>query len=137
MKNKNNIKLDDFKFKYKIDTRFRDLDAFKHVNNAVFLTYFETARRTLFNRWNINFSNRSLIIASININYLHQLKHPSSIIVAQKVSRIGNKSFDIYGSIFLNEIVISISTTTVVCYNFNNNYSVTVYDEIKKDFIFE
>ena len=45
-----NYKLDDFYFSHHINTRFRDLDAFNHVNNAVFLTYFEDARKTFFER---------------------------------------------------------------------------------------
>jgi acyl-CoA thioester hydrolase len=33
-----------FKFSTHIEVRFRDLDALGHVNNAVYLTYFEIAR---------------------------------------------------------------------------------------------
>ena len=33
-----------FKFSTQIEVRFRDLDALGHVNNAVYLTYFEIAR---------------------------------------------------------------------------------------------
>ena len=40
-KNKN---LTNFPFHVNIQTRWRDLDAFGHVNNAVFATYIETAR---------------------------------------------------------------------------------------------
>ena len=38
------FKINDFTFTHTINTRFRDLDAFKHVNNATFLTYLEDAR---------------------------------------------------------------------------------------------
>ena len=48
MKNKLNIKLDDFPFQHKIKTRWRDLDAFRHVNNATFLSYIEDARILFF-----------------------------------------------------------------------------------------
>ena len=33
-----------FRFRQPIDVRFRDTDAMGHVNNAVYLTYFEAAR---------------------------------------------------------------------------------------------
>ena len=42
MKNKYNI--NDFKFHYNIETRWKDLDAFQHINNAVYATYIESAR---------------------------------------------------------------------------------------------
>jgi acyl-CoA thioester hydrolase len=35
---------DGFRFKAEVQVRFRDLDPMNHVNNAVYLTYFEIAR---------------------------------------------------------------------------------------------
>ncbi|HEY8597215.1 MAG TPA: acyl-CoA thioesterase [Thermomicrobiales bacterium] len=35
---------DGFQFKVEVQVRFRDLDAMNHVNNAVYMTYFEIAR---------------------------------------------------------------------------------------------
>ncbi|CAN5561068.1 thioesterase family protein [soil metagenome] len=34
----------EFRFEHPIEVRFNDTDAFGHVNNAVYLTYFEAAR---------------------------------------------------------------------------------------------
>ena len=42
--------LEDFTFKHKIKTRFKDLDAFNHVNNATFLSYIEDARMLFFKK---------------------------------------------------------------------------------------
>ena len=56
-----NFKINDFYFQHKIKTRFRDLDAFGHVNNATFLSYLEDARILFFKRWGINFKEKSLI----------------------------------------------------------------------------
>ena len=38
------VKLKDYPFHHKTKTRWKDLDAFQHINNAVFLSYFEDAR---------------------------------------------------------------------------------------------
>ena len=130
----NNYDIKDFSFKYKLNTRFRDLDLFKHVNNVVFLTYFEDARRIFFKRWNINLTNRSLIVASIKVDYLSQLSHPEELIIGQKISRLGNTSFDIFSVLFLNNKPICISNTTIVCYNFIKKKSVSLYIEIKNDY---
>ena len=51
-----NIRLKDYPFHVKIKTRWRDLDAFGHVNNAVFATYIENARATLFEKWNLPYA---------------------------------------------------------------------------------
>ena len=134
MKSIQDLVLIDFYFQYDIQTRFRDLDAFNHINNAVFLTYFEDARKSFFDRWSINLEERSLIVASIKIDYVRQLQHPSKLTVGQKISRLGTKSFDILSILFCNEIQICTAITTIVCYNFSENKSVLLFDEIKKDF---
>ena len=123
-----------FYFQHKINTSFRDLDAFKHINNAVFLTYFENARRMFFERWNINLQEKSLIVASIKIDYLKQLKHPSKLVVGQKISRLGSKSFDILSVLFHKNTQICVAITTIVCYNFLTKKTVPLFEEIKKDF---
>ena len=130
---KHNYKIQDFKFRHVIKTRYRDLDSFNHINNATFLSYFEDARILFFDRWNVNKNDRSLIVASINIDYIKQVKHPSDLIVCQKISRIGTKSFDNHSVIFCNDELVCVSKTTIVCYNFVLNKSVQVYDEIKQD----
>jgi acyl-CoA thioester hydrolase len=134
MKENNSLKLNDFTIKHQLQTRFRDVDAFQHINNAVFLSYFEDARKPFFNKWSLNLRNRSLIVASIKIDYFSQLKHPSTITIGQKISRIGKTSFDVYASLFLNDEIISSCITTIVCYDFDKQKSIDVYDEIKQDF---
>ena len=136
MKNNLDIKLEDFPFHHKIKTRWRDLDAFRHVNNATFLSYIEDARILFFKRWKINLKEKSLIVASVKIDYINQLLHPSNIIIAQKVSRIGTKSFDISSAIFNEEDhnLVCTSTITSVCYDFIKEQSVPVFNEIKQDF---
>ena len=127
------IKISDFYFQHKIKTRFRDLDAFKHVNNATFLSYLEDARIFFFKRWGVNFKEKSLIVASIKIDYINQVNHPSELIICQKISRIGNKSFDNFSVIFSEEKIVCAATITIVCYDFLSKKTVSVYDEIKKD----
>jgi acyl-CoA thioester hydrolase len=127
------VKLSDFSFCYDLKTRFRDIDAFKHVNNAVFLSYFEDARRLFFTRWNIDLQERSLIVASVKIDYFQQVEHPSSLQVCQKITRIGNKSFDVLSVLFYKENPVCMAITTIVCYDFVSQKTVLVFDEIKKD----
>jgi len=130
------LSLQDFTFKHPIKTRWRDLDAFRHVNNATFLSYIEDARILFFKRWGINLKEKSLIVASVKIDYIKQLIHPSDIIIAQKVSRLGNKSFDIQSAIFekSDSQLICKSIVTSVCYDFINNQTVELFEEIKNDY---
>ena len=126
----------DYPHHYEFKTRWRDIDLFGHVNNAVFLTYIEDARIMYFKKWNVAGKKRSLIVASIKIDYLRQIEHPSDLIVGQKISRIGNSSFDIQSAIFLNNDPkpAAHSVVSCVCFDYEENKSVLVYDEIKADF---
>ena len=128
-------KLSDFPFHYELQSRWKDMDSFGHVNNAVFLSYIEDARITFFKRWNLA-SEKSIIIASVKIEYLNQLGHPNDLIVGQKISRIGTKSFDIESAIFIKDIpgAVASSTITCVCFDYTQKQSVTVYPEIKADY---
>ena len=66
------VRIEDFHFTHKIKTRWKDLDAFRHINNAVYLSYIEDARIILLRRWNIDYAEKSLIVAAVKIDYLKQ-----------------------------------------------------------------
>jgi len=129
-------KITDYPHHYELKTRWRDIDSFGHVNNAVFLTYIEDARILFFRRWKITEMKKSLIVASIKIDYLQQIDHPSDLIVGQKISRIGNSSFDIQSALFIKgqSKPAARSLVTSVCFDYEQNKSVPVYDEITADF---
>ena len=130
------IALKDFPFHYRLQTRWKDLDSFGHVNNAIFLTYFEDARIDFFRRWNISGKRESLIMASVKLDYLRQMGHPMALIIGQKISRIGNRSFDIHAAIFSKNDSNPFAMTTIscVCFNYEKNKAVPVFDVIKADY---
>ena len=133
------LTLDDFPFHFEINTRWRDLDAFGHVNNATFATYVEDARISMFKRWNLSQTsgNRSVIAASLKLDFKQQLSHPLEIVVGQRISRIGTTSFDIQAIIYKKDSPnspICETLLTCVCFNYDEQKSVSVYSEIVKDF---
>ena len=134
--NKIKLQLDEFPFKHNIITRWKDLDAFGHVNNSVFLSYVEDARILFFKRWNINYKERSLIVASAKIDYIRQVSHPSNLIIGQRISRLGTKSFDIHSVIFLKDDSLPVceSVITSVAFDFIKNKSVNIYQSIIDDY---
>jgi len=135
-KNQISYDLSDFPFHYKLQTRWKDMDAFCHVNNAVFLSYIEDARITFFKRWNLCEKKRSIIMASAKIDYLRQIDHPSHLIVGERISRVGRKSFDIESAVFIKDETDAVATSmvTCVCFDYEQNESVPVYKEIIEDY---
>ncbi|TLY49621.1 MAG: acyl-CoA thioesterase [Gammaproteobacteria bacterium] len=74
--------------------RWRDLDAFNHVNNATFLSYLEETRihwmTGLEGAWRNEAT--SPILAATSINYRRQLGWPGEIVVQLIVERLGTTS---------------------------------------------
>ena len=128
--------IENFPFLYELNTRWKDMDTFGHVNNAVFLTYIEDARISFFRRWKLNNREKSIIMASIKIDYLRQVSHPSNLVVGQRISRLGKTSFDIHSVVFIQDDPQPVAKAVVsaVCFDYEANKSVPVYPEIKADF---
>ena len=136
MKNKNIDKADFIYFK-KIESRWGDMDGLRHINNAKYLTFLETARleylSTLgidINRWD---SKESVILASMKIDYHKQSSYPNIYEIGCKISRIGNKSFDIFNAIFessSNNLILT-GTFTIVCFDYHLQKTIPVPDSIK------
>jgi acyl-CoA thioester hydrolase len=80
-----------------ISVRWRDLDAFNHVNNSKFLSYLEEARL----RWMITMPGMGLedhiapVVAASNLNYRRPIGWPGEVVVELFVERIGNTSLTI------------------------------------------
>jgi acyl-CoA thioester hydrolase len=58
-------------FTVEVAVRFRDLDARGHVNNAVYLTYFEIVRLAMWTKLtgSLNLQDREMIVAEITCTY--------------------------------------------------------------------
>ena len=84
----------DFRHHTSIEVRFRDLDALRHVNNAVFLSYLEHARlRYLRDVVGIaSIRGLAMILASISVDYLSPVHLGETIRVATRVDSIGRTS---------------------------------------------
>jgi len=128
--------VDDYPFHHEIKTRWKDMDSFGHVNNANYVTYIEDARIVFFKRWGINTHEKSLIVASMKIDYLNQLQHPNDLVIGQKIVRLGKKSFDIESVVFNKDDMapLAMSTVTCVCYDYKHDKSLVLFPEIVEDY---
>ena len=78
----------------RIPLRWRDLDAFNHVNNATFLTYLEEARLQWFARVEGHWFAQDFapVVAANHLNYRAQLAWPGEIMVTLHCEKLGNSS---------------------------------------------
>ena len=83
------------KFSTEIEVRFRDLDALGHVNNAVYLTYFEIARlhywKNLFGH--DAFNQYSFVVVRAECNYRSPAHVGERLQVFARVAELKRSSF--------------------------------------------
>jgi acyl-CoA thioester hydrolase len=81
-----------------VKIRFRDLDAFGHVNNAVYFTFMEMARVDYFTQIGLlkpgAFPSPFFIIAEATCQFKTPIDMDTPLVIQTRVSRLGNSSFD-------------------------------------------
>ena len=88
--------MDGYPYVHRRIVEFRDCDAGRHVNNAVYLTYLETARvGYLQEALGEDFlSELSLILAHISVDFRSPARFSEPLSIGARVPRIGTKSFE-------------------------------------------
>ena len=81
-------------FSMPLELRWRDLDAFQHVNNSNFLTYLEEARIRWFASWDGEWVNDAMapLMAAVQLNYRMPIPYPSDVVVELFTDRLGTSS---------------------------------------------
>ena len=84
-------------FRVPMPVRWRDLDAFNHVNNSKYLSYLEEARL----HWMIGIPGKGLddhvapVVAAAQLNYRRPIGWPAQVVIELFVERLGNTSLTI------------------------------------------
>ena len=131
----------DFIFIKNVDSRWRDMDAIGHINNATYLTYFETARVDFLKQLGFDLLKRdvdnSVILASMKVDYIKQSVHPSTYNIGCRITRLGNKSFDLFSAIYveqeLNPIVFGVFT--LVAFNYKTQKTIPLNEDIISNYL--
>ncbi len=84
-------------FRMPVSVRWRDLDAFNHVNNSNFLTYLEEARIRWFDSLDEEWVTEQTapLLAAVQVNYRMPIPYPASVAVELHCQRLGNTSVTI------------------------------------------
>nr|WP_317632458.1 thioesterase family protein [uncultured Flavobacterium sp.] len=127
-----------FKFSLPLQLRWNDQDALGHVNNAVYLSYFETARGhfmpTACPGW--DWYKNMFLIANISISFQKELvllaKNPK---VHIRTTKIGTKSFDleylITSEIKGETVIHATGTSTQVMFDVPTRKTIEISDTIR------
>ncbi len=117
--------MEGFHFKIQIPLRFSDIDAFGHVNNATYLTYFEIARSAYWEEiieW--DWKSLGIIIRKSVVDYIKPIMLSDKIFAYVRTSKIGNSSFELEYVLVkkLDEMeeICTTGQTICVCFDYLN-----------------
>jgi acyl-CoA thioester hydrolase len=117
-----------------IELRFSDLDAYGHVNSAVYFTYLETARVKLFGDFFREASEQGIftVVARAECDFKVPILLYDQVVVTVWVARLGSSSFDLEYRLHNDKgTIYATARTTMVCFDDVNKVTVAVPDAIR------
>ncbi len=129
---------------HKVEIRFADIDVMGHVNNAVYLSYFEQARMRFFQRligdtWDWNKSG--VLLAHNEVDYFEPVLLQDELVVTTWCSKVGNSSLTIEYDVYrtpLGQTTKRLCTkgkSVVVCFDYVKKQKIAVPNEWKEGLI--
>ena len=94
-----------------IQIRFNDVDKFGHVNNTIYFQFYDTAKTDYFAAVckDVDWESVAIVVVKIEAEFLSQIKAGEHIAARTRVTKIGNKSFQ------LEQDIINMDTQEVKC----------------------
>jgi acyl-CoA thioester hydrolase len=117
-----------------IELRFSDLDAYGHVNSAVYFTYLETARVKLFDDFFRKVTELGIftVVAKAECEFKSPIMLYDKVIVTLWLAKRGRSSFEIeYRLHDDNEKTYATARTTMVCFDNVKKTTIAIPESIK------
>jgi acyl-CoA thioester hydrolase len=119
----------------KIQVRFADCDMMGHVNNAVYLSYFEQTRMHYFgqlldDQW--DWKKQGVILVKNEVTYLKPILLHNNVEIYAYLKAVGKTSFTLSYKVRANDVICALGASKVVCYDFYKQEPSPVYPEIVK-----
>lgn len=95
-----------------IQIRFNDIDALGHINNNIYLSYFDLGKVNYFDRMrgsSVSWTEGSIVLAHLEMDFLMPTFYREEVAVESKIVRVGNKSGN-----FIQRLV-NVKTREVKC----------------------
>lgn len=120
--------MEGFDFVHRETVRFRDVDVMGHVNNAVYLTYIESARVAFLLHLGTatDLENLGIIVARIEIDFRTPLSFGEEVEVGVRAGRFGTKSFDLEYELRAGGLIVAQATSVCVGYDYVSGETVPI-----------
>jgi len=120
-------------FVHRENVRFRDLDAMGHVNNAVFLTYIESARFAFLQHLGAATpDSMPIIVARIEIDFRAPVGPGGEVEISVHASRFGEKSFDLDYVLRVDGRVVAEAKSVLVGYDYGTGKTIAIPEDLRE-----
>ena len=119
----------------RIHVRLTDLDILGHVNNAMYLTYFEIARMHYFsalvgNHW--NWMEEGVVLVKNEVEYLKPILIHDIPFVKVYLVQMGTKSFTLGYEIMVNDQLVTTGLSVLVAFNSKIQSTIEIPEKMKE-----
>ncbi len=118
-----------------IQVRFADIDVMGHVNNAVYLSYFEMARVLIFSKLlgsNWDWNQFGVLLRKNEIEYLKPVTLNEQPIISLKTEKLGTKSFILYYELKVKDEVRTTGSSIMVCFDASKNQTIEIPNKMRE-----
>ena len=131
--------MSEFRFFHPVEVRYGDLDPQGHLNNAKYLTYFETARINYFTHLGLftpgqSFMDIGVIMAEASVTFHAPVEYGMRVEVGVHIPRLGNKSMRVEQNIVhtgSGEMLAS-GYVILVAFDYHTNKTVPIPDLMRE-----
>ncbi len=125
--------VDGFPFVHEERVRWRDLDGFGHVNNAVYLTYLEQSRFAYLEHLGLvdGLRTMTMILARVQIDFRSPLGAGDVLRIGVRPARLGTKSFELEHEIRADGRVAAEAKSVLVAYDYGRAESVPLSESLR------
>jgi acyl-CoA thioester hydrolase len=113
----------------KIQVRLTDIDILGHVNNAIYLSYFEMTRIHYFNLLvgpNWDWMENGVVLVHNEVQYIQPIFLADTPEIQMFCNKIGNKSFTLSYEVYVNNQLKTTGSSTLVGFNSNQQKSIEI-----------
>jgi acyl-CoA thioester hydrolase len=121
-------------FEISTPVTFRDVDVMKHVNNAVYLTWMETARTEYYLeiRPGMKIADLDIIVARVTCEYKRGARHGETVVVRVWPSHVGTTSFTLGYRLLVGQETVALGSTVQVCFDYAKQAKKPIPPDLRK-----
>lgn len=129
---------EDFKFTLDVPVRYADVDSRGHVNNAMYIRYFEEGRMHYMNEVAgfplTEIADTDIIILDMHCDYISPSYHGEIMKVHARISRLGNKSMEMLYLITdkASGRTVAEGSSILVAYDYSTRKTMPVPDSFRE-----